>query len=363
MANYFTRCIGILILPILLVSGCASMGPGSIGRDRIDYDQAVTDSWQRQLLLNMVKLRYGDTPFFLDVSSITNSYGLETSVSVSSTWWRDVIGAGAKDALSLGAAGRYSDKPTITYNPLLGQRFTRSLMTPVPPGTVMSLIQAGWAADAILRTMVTSINGIQNRFGAGARARGADPEFYQLAKTLRAIQTSGAIGMRIDRVKDQEWAVLTLSGARLTETTKQHQFAVREALGIRQDASETRVVYGSAPRNDEEVAMVTRSMLEILLDIAANIEVPAEHVEDGLTYGTKVFETDAGGGYRPLLRIQSGPSRPQRAFVAASYRDHWFWVDDRDFMSKQMFSFMLIILSLTDADPGKGAPIITIPAG
>jgi hypothetical protein len=62
----------------LFLAGCASIGPGTIGRDRIDYDHAVTASWQRQLLLNLVKLRYGDTPFFLDVASITNSYGLET---------------------------------------------------------------------------------------------------------------------------------------------------------------------------------------------------------------------------------------------------------------------------------------------
>ena len=70
----------------LLIAGCASIGPGTIGRDRIDYDHAVTESWQRQLLVNLVKLRYGDTPFFLDVASITNSYGLETQVSLTANW-------------------------------------------------------------------------------------------------------------------------------------------------------------------------------------------------------------------------------------------------------------------------------------
>jgi hypothetical protein len=64
-----------------------------------------------------------------------------------------------------------------------------------------------------------------------------------------------------------------------------------------------------------------------------------------------------------MIRIQSGPDRPEHAFVTIPYRDHWFWVDDRDFPSKQVFSYLLILMSLTDNDPGKGAPIITIPAG
>jgi len=77
------RLLGLWVVALsLFLAGCASVGPWTIGSDRMDYDVAVTASWQRQLLLNLVKLRYGDTPFFLDVASITNSYGLETQLSV-----------------------------------------------------------------------------------------------------------------------------------------------------------------------------------------------------------------------------------------------------------------------------------------
>ena len=351
-----------IALVVLYLAGCASMGPGTIGRDRIDYDHAVTASWQRQLLLNLVKLRYGDTPFFLDVASITNSYGLQTQVNLTANWWGNVIGAGASNFQSLGGAGLYTDKPTITYSPLLGNRFTRSLMTPVPPGVVVSLIQAGWAADAVLRVMVTSVNGVQNRFGAGARARGADPEFYRLCTAMRRIQASGAVGMRVDRMKDQEWAVMTLARGKVTKAVEQDQSAVRQILGLRQDLKEMRVVFGSVPRGDEEIAMITRSMLEILFDLSASINVPPSHVEEGRTPGTRVFETDKPGGFRPLIQVLSGAQRPGDAFVAIPYRGQWFWVEDKDYPSKTMFSFLLILLSLTDVDPGKGAPIITIPA-
>ena len=69
-----------------LLTGCASMGPPTIARDRFDYDHAVTTSWKRMMLLNLVKLRYGDTPMFLDVASIINSYTLEAQVNLGATW-------------------------------------------------------------------------------------------------------------------------------------------------------------------------------------------------------------------------------------------------------------------------------------
>ncbi len=50
------------------------------------------------------------------------------------------------------------------------------------------------------------------------------------------------------------------------------------------------------------------------------------------------------------------------AFVAVRYKGNWFWVEDRDYPSKSMLSFLLILMSLTDVDTGKGTPIITIPA-
>ncbi len=356
MSRAFIRlfCLGALLL-----AGCAGVGPGTIARDRFDYDHAVNTSWKRMMLLNLVKLRYGDTPMFLDVASIINSYALEAQVNLGTTWstppgW---------DSGTFGASGHYADKPTITYNPLLGERFTRSLMTPLPPGVVVSLIQSGYAADAVLQMMVSSINGVQNRFGAGARARGADPEFQKISAALRRIQATGAVGMRIDKTKEQEWAVMTLQRKNITPEVQENIRVLRDLLGIRLDTKDIRLVYGSAPQNDEELAMVTRSFLEILMDTAASIEVPEAHVEDGSVTRTLVFDTDAAVGYKPMIRIRSGQEKPDNAFVSIPYGGCWFWIENRDYRSKQVFSFLMIIFSLTDSGPAKGQPIVTIPAG
>jgi hypothetical protein len=342
------------------MAGCASIGPGTIAKDRFDYDHAVTTSWKRMMLLNLVKMRYGDTPMFLDVSSIINSYSLEGEVSLGASW---ETGVDAVDTKNLGGTGRYSDKPTITYNPLFGERFTRSLMTPIQPAVVVSLVQSGWPADKVMQLMVSSANGVQNRYGVGARSRGADPEYYQFSSAMRRIQASGAVGLRVAAQEGREVALMVLQGKKMTPELQEDSRKVREILDINREAKDIRVVYGSAPANDSELALLTRSMLEILMDIASSIEVPQSHVKDGTVTRTAVFDTDAIVGYSPPIRIHSGLEKPDNAFVSIPYGGHWYWIDNRDYPSKSLFSFLMIIFSLTDTGSEKGQPVVTIPAG
>ena len=69
-------CIGLA----LGVSGCRSLGPRTIPKDRADYSETIGDSWMRQTLLNIVKLRYATPPVFVDVASVVGGYSAETEV-------------------------------------------------------------------------------------------------------------------------------------------------------------------------------------------------------------------------------------------------------------------------------------------
>ena len=142
------------MLSLFFLTGCMRIGPNTIDRDRFDYTDAISESWKRQMLLNVVKLRYADAPIFLDVSSIINQYALETEVHGSLAWNAFL----AEPSQNIGARSRYSDRPTITYQPLSGEKFTRALMTPIPPSSVLSLIQAGWRADAVSWLCIQAIN-------------------------------------------------------------------------------------------------------------------------------------------------------------------------------------------------------------
>ena len=350
--------LALAILATLYLTGCGGIGPQTIPRDRFDYTSAISDSWKRQMLLNLVKVRYADAPVFLEVSSVINQYVLEGQIELNAAWRDGILG----DSLGVGGIGKYSDRPTITYNPLLGDKFTRSLMTPIPPTAIFSLAHSGWPVDFVFRLAVQSINGVHNRSGTWLMYRQADPEFYRLLNGLRRIQASGAMGMRIDRYKDRHDVVMFFhhkpDKADIAAVT-----SVKKILGLRSKRQEYKIVYGAIPKDDCEIAILSRSMLKIMTELGSHIEVPERDVTENRVRPTLIENTDAFPDLNPLIRIQSNIEKPADAFVAVRYRDYWFWIDDRDFPSKRVFSFLMILFTLAETGGSEHAPIVTIPAG
>ena len=65
-----------VLCPLLLaLSGCAMVGPRSISMGRADYNEAVDRTENEQMLLSIVKGRYGDT--FDDIRSTIIDPGRE----------------------------------------------------------------------------------------------------------------------------------------------------------------------------------------------------------------------------------------------------------------------------------------------
>ena len=77
----FRLKIVFLVIVLCFFSGCTAIGPQSIENDRFEYSGAIAESWKKMMLLNIVKLRYGDTPIFLEIGSIVNQYTLETELA------------------------------------------------------------------------------------------------------------------------------------------------------------------------------------------------------------------------------------------------------------------------------------------
>jgi hypothetical protein len=354
------RRLMLVAVPLSLValSGCSGIGPGTVGPSRFDYTAALGDSWKQQMLINMVKLRYGDAPVFMDVASVISQFQVAGQIS----WLGVFNNPPFSNTQTTGATGNYVDRPTITYMPLSGDKFTRTLMKPIPPPAVLSLIQAGYPVDLVLRFCVHSVNGIRNRYGGSARARHADPGFYPLLARLRKIQDSGAMGLRVQKTGEMEGVLMSLRG-KVDASTQEDIDFVRRTLGLDSGGDEFRVAYGSVAKDGKELAILTRSVLEIIVDLASCIEVPAAHVQEKRVNPTMPDDTVEDAPVPPLIRVHSSRLCPGDAFLAVPYRNHWFWIDDRDLRSKSLFSFLLFVFSLTDTEGKEGAPIVTIPAG
>ena len=132
-------------------------------------------------------------------------------------------------------------------------------------------------------------------------------------------------------------------------------------LKLEEDNDALRVIYSQVPEDPNDLAMLTRSMLQIMVDMATQVDVPVEHAAEGRTPPSLPIED--GAADNRLMRIHSTRESPEDAFVAVRYRDHWFYIDDRDFKSKRAFTFLMVLFSLTETGGSESLPLVTIPAG
>lgn len=236
-------------------------------------------------------------------------------------------------------------------------------MTPIPPKAIMFLMQSGWAADLILPLTTSSINGLQSKMAAGVNQREGSQDYYRVVSLLRDIQKSGAVGMRLLKNKTgQDSTILFFYDQKISAETKNLLKEVNALLGLKKGTREIKVSYGSVAKDKQEIAMLTNSLLQIMITLATQVNVPDKHINSGQTIASLEM-IDKNGKDWKILNIEHSPERPEYAFTAVKYRDYWFWIDDRDFKSKRAFAFLMVIFSLTETGGTDGLPLVTIPAG
>ena len=61
-----------------------------------------------------------------------------------------------------------------------------------------------------------------------------------------------------------------------------------------------------------------------------------------------------------LLLVQHSSHKPTCAAVAVKYRGYWFYIDDRDVLSKRTFALVQIMLNLTDTGDQARGPVVSL---
>jgi hypothetical protein len=341
-----------LIIIFLLIQSCASIGSKKITRDRFEYSQVLGNSWEKQMLLNIIKVRYVELPIFLDIGQIVSGYSMETSVNVGGTF------SGGAALGSLGASGRYTDRPTITYTPLTGERFLEGFLTPIRPVNVFALIQSGYAADLVLELCLDSFNGLYNLSATFDSKRKANPKFFKVTKLMAEIQDYGGIGIKIGTSDDGESNfVLFFRNTDLEETVKAKAAEVRSLLGIPLDQKEFNLIYAPTRGKEGELGVGTRSLYQLLGAMSMGIVIPEEHKQKNIVPPL----TELGLDDHANLHVHSGDEAPEETYVSVKFKDKWFWIADNDWKSKETFSSILFLFTLADSEGKENMPTITIP--
>jgi hypothetical protein len=301
----------------------------------------------------MVKLRYVDPPLFLSVQQVVQQYTLEGTGTINAPGWT----GGTNIAPAGSATGRWAESPTITYSPMSGEQFTKSLIRPVHPEVLLSLVQSGWPVDKVFAIGVRSINGLHAGSRTAVVKQQGDPDFYRALSLLKELQASDDFNIRVQSTREGA-TIVTFRTKGASEAALERAKKVRELLHLNLDAQEFKLVEAATQGDDKEIAMLTRSMLQILAEAGAGVEVPASDIEQGRVYKMDLAET----GPEFLVHVHSSTAKPEPndAFAAVRYHNYWFWVDDRDLPSKRGLAFLMVLLTLAESGPTAPPPALTI---
>lgn len=356
----------VVCIAFVLVSCTTRLGPRTIPAARFDYNERIARSQNDQLLLNLVRLRYRDTPVFLDVGTVIAHYTLDARLGVLPRLGVDGT-PGSELGLDLG--GGYSEQPTITYEPISGAEFTRRLLTPISPRTIILLSQSGWSVERLLMCCVDSINGIENAPVASGPTPDRIPDnsrFRALANALRELQLSGALDFVVVQEGDDSSAVLMIDKPGDTGPHSKLLGKIRNILELDDDVDTFLLAPRSTRRAKDEIVMIGRSLLGALFFLSHSVAPPRSHESRGLVTvaeGSEGEQSDWKEVSGDLLRIHSGTSEPLGAFVRIRYRGHWFYIDDADLNSKATFNLLTYLLSLQSAGQEGIDAMLTVPVG
>jgi hypothetical protein len=402
-----TRTTGaLMVLVSMSLCGCFSLGSTRLYEDQIGYSRALGDAEKSETLLNVVRMRYAEPPTVLQATQVISGYQLQRNITGGFEAFpaanaNSILGS-ANNLLSGAASAQLQQSPTFTFQPLSGEQFARAFIRPLSPNDLLPLAMSGLPIDVLFRLGVQSANGLSNAVALSETGAAGSPDFFLLLYDLRRLQIAGLLGIRLQHEAApivvhpgakssahggkvppiQEHGnsdpPVTTDGAgpagsqtdsqpgrvylSIAETPDPALHGVAEEtkrlLAMPPGASQVEVVYGRYPAPGQ-VAVLTRSMLGVLSQLAIQIDVPPADVAANRTLPTV---GNIGLEQRPVVIIHSGFQAPADVFAAVEYRKTWFWIAEDDFDSKLAFTVLQILLALARTGTAPGA-ILTIPAG
>ena len=351
-----------LIFLIAPLSACRTFGPDAIQSSQLDYNKALANGVQQELLLNIVRLRYRESPFFLNPGNLTTSFKTSASFGLSG----DLDLGGGSDTVSPSTGFGYSHAPTVVYTPVQGKDFVRDLMTPLDPSELFFLDQSGWDIKRVFGLAIERINHLDNAPSAsGPTPEQAPPglgDFKTLIHLLSELQTEGSFGYS---QSSRAGSVNIFLKTDSEDDPKVNE--VKRLLELSHASTELRLHHEEQIQDQESISIGTRSLLGILFYLSHNVQAPESHRNQGWVTITRKdgdpfdWSDTPAGEYFKILFSQKPP---ENAFLSVPYKKGYYYIADEDLNTKSTF---LLLLHLQSLQAGKNhevnSPTLMIPVG
>ncbi|MDG1899643.1 MAG: hypothetical protein P8I74_07230, partial [Phycisphaerales bacterium] len=167
------------------LSACTN-GPELILNSHIDYNKAVRQVMNEELLLNIVRMRYAEAPQFVSVSGITTQFQTTGGGGSELSWPNAVTGPtswGIDGSLS------FTDSPTISIEPRQGEEIAKEMLGSISSTNLAYLSSAGYRLDHLLVLLAENINGVRSfDVGGSLPLRGGDEDFGKLVRAIAELE-------------------------------------------------------------------------------------------------------------------------------------------------------------------------------
>lgn len=360
MQRLISSILATLVLTVV-IGGCRQAGPASVKIGRAGYNIAIQQTNSEQLLLNLVRLRYRDTPYFMEVSSVSTSFDFDASAAASAS-----LPESEGKIYGFGVGIGYKESPTVTYTPLQGDRFVRQLMSPVDLNTILLLYHSGWSIERIFQVCLQSISGVKNAPSASGPTPDYMPEYEEFRKAVKLLRE-----LQLRRVLDMGHATSDGSNKppveiRIADKALEWDEVKQlcDLLGLERGRTHFPLTTEIGTGGKDRIATVPRSLMGSLFYVSQSVNVPADDERAGRVtvsrdpQGNRFDWRAVTGG---LMHILSSKRQPNNAYLAIYYRGSWFHIDDSDLTSKSTFSLLMQLFALQAGEIKSTAPILTLP--
>lgn len=336
-------------------------GPGG----RHAYNIEVQKTNAEEMLLNLVRLRYFDSPFFLQVSSVTSQYTWKNAASISAP----IPGFNEANPGSLQGATEWQTQPTVQYTPLDGKEFSDQLMQPVDIKIIQQLIYSGWDIDRVFLLAIQSFNEYHNltKEGSVRKELYKYEKFNEILKCLQNLQFDEKLQIGIKQTKYQDNTIQSLQIA--FPKNDENSEKIANILNIT-ELSDSKYLISAIEGFDEkgDIGILTRSLLSCMYYLSQSVLVPKEDIQAGKAAKisqSEYAEEEVERIFKDLLTIYCCKSKPDNCYVCVKYRNNWFYVKDTDIHSKKTFALLLELFNLQSGRKQEQnfGPVLTLPIG